>query len=65
MPFRVRKWTVISWGAEHVELRGAGMGRARDGEGGRVVNDGWRDVRPDEVFEPGRHFRMNQTDGTT
>jgi hypothetical protein len=41
------------------------MGQARDGEGGRVVNDGWRDVRPDEVFEPGRQFRMNQTDGTT
>ena len=25
---------------------------------------GWRDVRPDEVFEPGRQFRMDQTTGT-
>ena len=24
---------------------------------------GWRPVAPEEVFEPGRHFRMNQTTG--
>jgi putative DNA primase/helicase len=26
---------------------------------------GWRPVAPEEVFEPGRHFRMNQTTGVS
>jgi hypothetical protein len=26
---------------------------------------GWRPVRPDEVFQPGQQFRMNQTTGTS
>ena len=47
----------------------AGVDRAAPGGGagsdGELSSGGvWRPIQPDEIFQPGRQFRMNQTTGT-